>query len=290
MQLCLAIGLFILTCLGFSAPELNPARRQPPLPSVEPEGKADASIRTDVGWVGPNQTFHIIVPIEPVKGWHFYWKNPGVSGAPTEFDVQGPEGFTIGDTMYPRPIGFHAEEGATYGYKETAAFFIPITAPKQLAEGEATFTVDAYWLACKDNCVRGTQKLTLSVRTSSEEGPQHKDMTLRRFHAALPKPIQSLEDASVVFSENALHVSGITTHTPIAFLGESARGVTYYLEHVELNRMQNEFRLTIPVKLNLDNAESNVIELKGLLLMGRNKTDPSYVIKKQVTKSELNTQ
>ena len=291
MQLCLAIGMLVLTFSGVSAPELNPARSQPPLPLVHPEGMAEGSIRADVGWVGPNQTFHIIVPIKPVEGWHIYWKNPGASGAPTEFDVQGPDGFTIGNTIYPRPIGFHSEEGATYGYKETAAFFIPVTAPEQLVEGEATFKVDAYWLACKSNCVRGTQTLSLTMSTKSEgKGPQHKDMTLQRFQSVLPKPIGLLDEASVVFSGNALHVTGSTSHTPISFIGESAKGVRYYLDHTELKRTQNEFHLTIPVQLNFDNAENDVVEINGLLLMGRNKTDPSYVIKKLVTKSELHTQ
>ena len=291
MQLCLALGLFVLTCIGISAPELNPIRTQPPLPEVNPEGNADASIRTDVGWVGPNQTFHIIVPIKPVEGWHIYWKNPGASGAPTEFEVQGSEGFTIGDTIYPRPIGFYSEEGATYGYKDTAAFFIPVTAPKQLVDGEVTFKVDAYWLACKSNCVRGTRTLSLTIKTRSEgEGPQYKDMTLRRFQSVLPKPIQSLEDASVVFSGRALHVKGNTTHSPISFIGESEMGVQYFLEHVELRHDKNEFHLSIPVKLNFDNAGSDVVKLEGLILMGRNKTDPSFVIQKQVSISELNIQ
>ena len=291
MQLCLTLGLFVLACLGVTAPELNPARNhQPPLPTVEPEGKAEASIRADVGWVGPNQTFHIIVPIKPVEGWHIYWKNPGASGAPTEFDVQAPEGFVIGNTIYPRPIGFYSEEGATYGYKKTAAFFIPITAPKQLDDGEVTFKGDAYWLACKSNCVRGTRTLTLSMKTKSEEGPQHKDMTLQRFKTVIPKPIRLLEESSVQFAGNALHITGQAIQRPISFIGDNTLGVRYFQNQTTIDVTESGFHLTIPTELDFANAGSDVIELEGLLLVGRNKTDPSYVIKKQVTQHELNTQ
>ncbi len=284
MQLCLVIGLLVLTFFGFSVPKLNPTKSQPTLSVVEPEGKAAASIRTDVAWVGPNQTFHIIVSIEPVNGWHFYWKNPGTSGAPTEFDVQSPDNFTVGDIIYPRPISFYSEEGVTHGYKEIAAFFIPVTAPEELTDGEIKITVDVYWLACKSNCVRGTQTLTISIKTKTEEGPQYKDMVLQQFQSALPKPIETLEHTSVVFSENAIHITGSATQKSITFIGESAKGAKYYLERIKLIRKQNNFHLTIPVKLNFDNAGSHIIDLEGLLLFGKNKTDPSYVIQKQIVK------
>ena len=40
-------------------------------------GHAVTSVRADVRWVGPSQTFHLIVSIKPDDGWHVYWKNPG---------------------------------------------------------------------------------------------------------------------------------------------------------------------------------------------------------------------
>ena len=291
MQLCLATNLIVLAYLWNSAPELNPAHNHQYPPSiVEPEGKAEASIRSDVAWIGPNQTFHIIVPIKPVEGWHIYWKNPGASGAPTEFEVQVPSSFTIGNTIYPRPIEFYSEEGSTYGYKEMAAFFIPVTAPKQLDDGEVTFKVEAYWLACKSNCVRGTRTLTLSVKTKSEEGPQYKDMMLHQFKSVLPKPIELLEESAVKFAGNVLHITGNATQAPITFVGDNTLGIRFFQDQSIVDVTESGFHLTIPAEVDFDNARSGVIDLEGLLLLGRNKTDPSFVIQKQIRQSELKTQ
>ncbi len=277
--------------IGLAPPELNPTYNQPPLPETTPDGMAEASIRTDVGWVGPNQTFHIIVPIKPVEGWHIYWKNPGASGSPTEFEVNGPSGFNIGDPIYPRPMGIYSEEGATYGYKDVAAFFIPVTAPEELSDGEVTFHAEAFWLACRGSCVRGSQKLSIAVSTKADgAGPEHKDMTLKRFQSALPKPLSTLEGASVNFSGNALHIAGNTTLEPIQFVGDTVSGVRFYSDHSELKRNQQEFHLSVPVNIDFDNAGQDVVDIEGLLLFGRKQTDPAYVVKKRVRQSELKMQ
>jgi DsbC/DsbD-like thiol-disulfide interchange protein len=80
----------------------------------------------DVDRLVPGQAFHLafIFTIEP--GWHIYWLNSGASGGPTEIKVSGPQGFTFGKALFPRPIVLHGEEGDTYGYERQTVLFVPV--------------------------------------------------------------------------------------------------------------------------------------------------------------------
>ena len=53
----------------------------------ENSGQATVALRSSVRWIGPGQTFYLIVVLTPDDDWHVYWKNPGDSGMPTEFEV-----------------------------------------------------------------------------------------------------------------------------------------------------------------------------------------------------------
>ena len=129
----------------------------------EHKGYAAVELRSDVGWVGASQTFHLIVQITPDAGWYVYWKNPGASGSPTEIEVNAPEGFVVGEPIFPRPKIFYGEEGQTYGYTNTAAIFIPVKAPEIVHDGQVEFEVTTSWLACKKICVMGEQKNTFKI-------------------------------------------------------------------------------------------------------------------------------
>jgi DsbC/DsbD-like thiol-disulfide interchange protein len=255
----------------------------PPLPTLdvagqEHKGHATTSARLDVGWVGPSQSFHVIVHITPDPEWHLYWKNPGVSGAPTEFSIQVPEGFVVGEPQYPRPISFHGEEGVTYGYNEAFAVFIPVTAPSFLEDGQVEFSVTTEWLACKKFCVMGSKNTMLLVSTNNlHQGPPNKDMQVVRWRKSLPLPLDDLQGGESHFSGTGLNITGETQMRPIRFIGIEQQGVRFGDPQKPV--LEGEyFRLPIPMHLDFLAFESDTIEVEGLLLFGRKSTDPCYVV------------
>lgn len=255
-------------------------------PAEEPEnvipGHAFTEVRTDVGWVGPSQTFHVIVLITPEEGWHVYWKNPGASGAPTEVELQVPDGFIVGKPIYPRPNVFASPEGQTYGYDKPSAIFIPVTAPEFLSDGRAKIVATTSWLACKKTCVIGeeTKELLFSTHITAQ-GPINKDMQLSRWSQSLPRPITDLEDGAVVVSGNTLLLSGQTARRPIFFIGIENSIVRF--EQTERAIIhENTFRLQVPVLIDAYKQGNEPAIVEGLLLLGRNETDPSYSIQLEV--------
>ena len=278
--------LTLLVCIG------GP---QPPLPTFAPEepatkettGHATTTVRTDVGWVGPNQQFNIVMLIPPDDGWHVYWQNPGASGAPTEIEIQAPDGFAVGEPVFPRPLVFYGEEGQTFGYSETAAIFVPVTAPAMLSDGQAKFNITTSWLSCKKSCVIGEETKELLVATHAlSQGPLNKDMQLSEWMKKLPQPITALENGTCSVVGEKLVISGSVQTGPITFIGIENKHVRFGTPE-RLPITGALFWLHIPLILDEYEKNDEPLTVRGLLMIGRNGDDPSYVIQTQ-TKPEPN--
>jgi thiol:disulfide interchange protein DsbD len=282
LTILLVAGLSLHTTSGVQpgAPPHIPPPTTPTPTSIagKEKGHATVEVRTDVGWVGTSQTFHVIVYITPDTGWHVYWKNPGASGAPTVIQMSVPDGFVIGDPIFPRPTVFHGEEGQTYGYDKPAAIFIPVTAPNTLHDGQVDFEITTSWLACKKTCVMGEQENTLTLSTNAmHQGPLHKDLRLSQWSAALPRPLDDLEGGASALVGNTLHISGETKMRPIRFLGVEQKGIQFGIpEQLVVNG--GVFRLPVPVFLDFESLKEETIIIEGILLFGRKSDDPSYVV------------
>jgi DsbC/DsbD-like thiol-disulfide interchange protein len=258
----------------------------PPQPSWFPvdekkseyPGHAFTELRTDIGWVGPNQTFHVVVLITPDEGWHVYWKNPGASGSATEFELEVPDGFTVGEPMYPRPTIFYGEEGETYGYNKPAAIFIPITSPEFLTDGHAKISVTTTWLACQKSCVMGEEKNEIEFSTHfNEQGPLNKDMQLSRWAKSLPRQLSDLKDGLVSMTGTTLVISGNTNKRPLFFIGIEHKYVRF--DKAEQPIIDgNAFRLRVPIRVDTYELGDNPVIVDGLLLLGRNPEDPCFII------------
>ena len=260
----------------------------PPTPTLPPPtpteltvtlGHAVTSVRADVRWVGPSQTFHLIVSIKPDDGWHVYWKNPGASGAPTEVEVSAPEGFQIGDAKYPRPSTFTGEEGLTYGYAEEAAIYIPVTSPASIERDNYMFEITTFWLACKQKCVMGEQSHELVLSSNqTQRGPKYRDMQLRRWESQLPKALSKDPNGQALVVGNTLHVSATSKESFVQFIGVEVKGIRFGAQD-ELVRNGDLIRLPIPIITDFGATEGEPITIEGILLVGRKKTDPSFVIR-----------
>ena len=285
MQLICGLAILIAT---FAMPP-TPAPRPPAPPQgVNPFapdesktlwGNAETSVRADVAWAGPSQTFHIIVAIKPQEGWHVYWKDAGASGAPTEIEIEAPQGFQVGEAIFPKPSTFSGEEGLTFGYAEEAAIFVPVTAPPTLTNGEVPFKVTTNWLSCKGICVMGEQTHSLTVSTNrSAEGPKYRDMRLSQWERQLPLPLTELEDGSAVVVGNALQIAGKATSSHIQFIGVEQKEIRFG-SNEQIVRSGERFRLPIPIFPDFTVSKGEPIMIEGIILVGSKKTDPSYVVR-----------
>jgi DsbC/DsbD-like thiol-disulfide interchange protein len=123
------------------------------------------------------------VEIKLRPGWKTYWRYPGDSGVPPNFDFTGSENLKHAEVLYPAPHLFTDETGQSLGYKGTVIF--PLTITPQQEDKPVRLHVKVDYAVCEKLCVpaEGTAELVLSGGESSQ------NTTLMTAEAHLPKRV-----------------------------------------------------------------------------------------------------
>jgi DsbC/DsbD-like thiol-disulfide interchange protein len=142
---------------------------------AESEKGADvihATLVADVNAAAPGQSFTLGVLMKVKPHWHTYWINPGETGNASEIKMSGPAGFEFGQIQWPLPTKIDAEGSLVYGYENEVLLMVPVKVAKSVsASGTATIDADVKWLCCKDTCLEGGAKLTISLPISLDAKP-----------------------------------------------------------------------------------------------------------------------
>ncbi|HWE93338.1 MAG TPA: protein-disulfide reductase DsbD domain-containing protein [Tepidisphaeraceae bacterium] len=140
----------------------RPARAAPPASPVK------ATLLADVSAIKPGEPFTVGVLLEMEPEWHVYWTNPGESGLAPSVKFTLPPGFSTSPLAFPVPTRFDQPDNAVaYGYRDRVLLTARITTPKDLPIGR-DFEIGASvsWLCCKDACIPGKAKTTLSLNVA----------------------------------------------------------------------------------------------------------------------------
>lgn len=190
LQALLTAGLTITVGAASLALQGDP----PPAPEAEPRVKLELLADTDS--LAPGAEFMLAAWFELPEEWHIYWENAGQSGMPTSLSVEGPEGFTIGEALYPGPTSLEVElEITSYVYEGQVAIFVPVTAPEELSPDQSyEFSLQAEWLVCKKECFlqEGTRQLSLGLAEGGAAPAPANEAKLDPQRAKLPRPQSEL--------------------------------------------------------------------------------------------------
>ncbi len=98
-------------------------------------------------------------------GWHMYWKGQNDSGMPPQIEFQLPEGFKVGEVLWPAPER-HTAPGDIVDsiVHEQMTLLIPVDVPVNAQIGsQLEVGVSAQWLVCKEACVMEDAALQVSL-------------------------------------------------------------------------------------------------------------------------------
>lgn len=101
------------------------------------------------------------VEVAMPSGWKTYWRAPGESGIPPEFDWSGSENLESATVLYPAPHRLIDKGGTNIGYKDRVLFPVSISA-KDPAK-PVTLKLKAAYGVCKDICIPAEAELALDV-------------------------------------------------------------------------------------------------------------------------------
>lgn len=135
----------------------------------------------------PGETITLAVLMQPDKGWHGYWSNPGDAGLPITLEWTLPPGASTGPLAFPVPQTLLLQGLMNHVYEHDYAVLVPFTAPGDAKPGTTLpISAKANWLACTEAiCVPESAALQGTVTVGT--GPA--DTRFDSWRAALPAPL-----------------------------------------------------------------------------------------------------
>ena len=152
--------------------------------------KAAVSLVSSVEAVVPGQPFEVGIRFKLSPGWHIYWQNSGDSGIPVSAEWKLPNGFSADDLQFPVPArSVAAGDIVTNVLDGEPVLLVTITPPSTIRDDRIRLAAHVTHLACKTQCVREENDLSLDLPVAPEGGvatPANGKL-FDRAHQALPK-------------------------------------------------------------------------------------------------------
>ncbi|HNW41219.1 MAG TPA: thioredoxin family protein [Opitutaceae bacterium] len=119
--------------------------------------------------VQPGHPVRVALRLDHEKAWHTYWKHAG-TGYPTTLEWQLPAGWRASGFDWPTPHLMRDAAGAIigHGYEGTILLPLTLTPPDGLQPGtQITLLATADWLMCKESCMPGNARVSLTLPVAS---------------------------------------------------------------------------------------------------------------------------
>ena len=165
-------------------------------PGPQRVGSLEVELVSDSRQVMPGETFRIGMRLRHDPHWHTYWRNPGDTGYPTRFEIEGPVDTQYSDIRWPAPERLAIGPLANYGYEGEALIYRDVTLPDGFKGRQARFRVKAEWLICKEVCIPGEAALQLDVPVGGVTEPDRAE-TASFEVARRSAPVPDQESAAV---------------------------------------------------------------------------------------------
>ncbi|MEO6983595.1 MAG: thioredoxin family protein [Edaphobacter sp.] len=118
--------------------------------------------------IAPGGTLQVGLLLTLEEHWHVYWINAGDSGEPPHIAWTLPKGITAGPMQFPIPTRLPLGPLMDFGYQDSVAFPVQLTASPKLKPGPIHLDAIVSWLVCREVCVPGKAHLGLNLTVTPE--------------------------------------------------------------------------------------------------------------------------
>lgn len=148
--------------------------------------------------VVPGKPFTVGLWIQHDRGWHTYWRFPGIVGVPTQMKWILPKGWKAGPLVYPEPERTLMFQITAQGFDRDVMLRTEVTPPADLRPGESvTLSGKASWMCCGNSCHPGAMDLSLTLPVATHSTVNEK------WHALLEAERARAEHASDAWKAEA---------------------------------------------------------------------------------------
>ncbi|GAB4517706.1 MAG: hypothetical protein Tsb0013_21940 [Phycisphaerales bacterium] len=212
------------------------------------------------------------------RDWHIYWRNPG-GGMPTSWEVtKAPDGIELGEAVWPTPERYETDFGLDFVHYGRAFVMVPVTVDAAMAsKGEVTIEIEASWLVCKDICVPGSGKASITLPITSNPDDAEDTRTAKVFEKAReesPKVVDDLADAGVQAKVgDAISITKPGADELTFFPYENDEGVYPSEAKADLHAKGDSLSIRY-----YDNDLKLIEEVRGLLVVNKGSESESFEI------------
>jgi thiol:disulfide interchange protein DsbD len=131
----------------------------------------EAQLVLEKASVQPGETVWIGLRLNHDDKWHTYWKASATGYATSLINWDLPDGFEVGEILWPAPQPYYFEGYIEYVYENEVILPLELTIPADAVPGETyRISVTADWLMCEKTCIPGRVDLNLDVPVTAESG------------------------------------------------------------------------------------------------------------------------
>lgn len=123
------------------------------------------------------------------EGWHLYWNGLSDSGGPILSRLSLPPGYAKdGPMLWPAPRRYlQPGDILDHIYERRVTLLIPVRVPADARPGStAEFTADLEWLVCRQVCLPGDARVSLTLPVAEQAGPSLDAHLFREARARIP--------------------------------------------------------------------------------------------------------
>ncbi len=118
---------------------------------------------SDHSTIKAGEPFLLGFHIQHQKGYHTYWKNPGLVGLATSLEWKMPKGYKVSAINWPYPELSSMAGNPCYGYERDVTLYVTVIPPMKIASKTISISVDAMWMCCAKNCFPGSKNLSIDI-------------------------------------------------------------------------------------------------------------------------------
>ena len=207
----------------------------------------------------------LAIHFEPVSDeWHGYWSNPGDAGLGMQLEWNLPEGWQVGEPLYPVPQTLRISGLMNHVYKGAYSVLVPVSVPRDFAPGgPVPIAVEGQWLACTDAiCVPEQARMTALLAT--DPAGFTADPRFAQWRAAIAPPLDRKGRFELAGDRLRLAIpipAAMALDAPHVFV-RTERLVDYAAPQL-FRRVGDLLVAEIPLKGGTD-----VTEIQGILALG----------------------
>lgn len=113
--------------------------------------------------IAPGGTLQVGLVLTLEEHWHVYWMNAGDAGEPPKITWTFPGGISAGPMQFPIPSRLPNGPLMDFGYEDSVAFPVELTAAKSVKAGPIHLDAQVRWLVCREVCIPGKAHLGLNL-------------------------------------------------------------------------------------------------------------------------------